>query len=335
MISISRRAFAFGAALGLVAATQSRAQAYPSKPIKVIVPFSPGGPADVMARVAGQRMSAILGQNLFVENRGGAGGTLGARAAAQAEPDGYTLMLANTSTLVIGPAVYRDVGYDPLKSFALIAAFGTTASILVVNPDLPVRSVQELVTLAKRQPGKLSYSSPGIGTPPHLIAALLKLKTGIDLLHVPYKGGGQSVGAVGALRQAARNRLDRRKPQRGDIGHPDDDRGRCPGFRLGLVHRSGRARRHTGRDRGETQCCRERQPQFTRRAHHAHQARRRAAAGLSGRLHGIRDTGDGKVARRGAGGEDQDRVRIVIARRAQCGEAISFYSAEIASLRSQ
>jgi len=192
MMSISRRVFVVGVALG-VAAAPARAQAYPTKPIKIIVPFSPGGPADVMARVAGQRMSAILGQNLFVENRGGADGTIGARAAAQAEPDGYTLMLANTSTLVIGPVVYRDVGYDPLKSFALIAAFGTTASILVVNPGLPVQSVRELVALAKRQPGKLSYSSPGIGTPPHLIAEMLKLRTGIDLLHVPYKGGGQSI----------------------------------------------------------------------------------------------------------------------------------------------
>jgi tripartite-type tricarboxylate transporter receptor subunit TctC len=193
---ISRRTFLAGAALGISGTTSAANDPYPTKPIKVIVPFSPGGPADVMARVTGQRMSAILGQNLFVENRGGAGGTLGARAAAQAEPDGYTLMLANTSTLVIGPAVYRDVGYDPLRSFALIAGFGTTSSILVVNPDLPARTVQELVALAKAQPGKFSYSSPGIGTPPHLIAELLKLKTGIDVVHVPYKGGGQSISAA-------------------------------------------------------------------------------------------------------------------------------------------
>jgi tripartite-type tricarboxylate transporter receptor subunit TctC len=192
---ISRRVFLAGAA-GLLSASSARADAYPTKPIKIIVPFSPGGPADVMARVAGQRMSAILGQQLFVENRGGAGGTIGARAAAQAEPDGYTLMLANTSTLVLGPAVYRDVGYDPLRSFALIAGFGTTSSIFVVNPDLPAKSVHELVALAKAQPGKLSFSSPGIGTPPHLIAELLKLRTGIDILHVPYKGGGQSIQAA-------------------------------------------------------------------------------------------------------------------------------------------
>jgi tripartite-type tricarboxylate transporter receptor subunit TctC len=195
MTSISRRTFVVGGALGFVA-TGARAQAYPTRPIKIIVGFSPGGPGDVMARVVGQRMSAILGQQLFVENRAGAGGTLGARVAAQSEPDGYTLMLANTSTLVVAPLVYRDAGYDPLKSFAPIAAFGTTASIFVVNDNLPAKSVQQLVALARREPGKLSFSSPGIGTPPHLIAEMLRLRTGIDLLHVPYKGGGQSIQAA-------------------------------------------------------------------------------------------------------------------------------------------
>lgn len=196
MMSISRRAFALGAAFGVAAAPHARAQAYPVRPIKIIVTFSPGGPADVMARVLGQHMSAILGQQLFVENRGGAGGTIGARAAAQAEPDGYTLMLGTTSTLVVAPAVYRNVGYDPLKSFALIAGFGTTSSIFVVNPEVPARSVQELIALAKAQPGKLSYSSPGVGSSPHLIAELFKLRTGIDAVHVPYKSGGQSISAA-------------------------------------------------------------------------------------------------------------------------------------------
>jgi tripartite-type tricarboxylate transporter receptor subunit TctC len=196
MMSISRRAFVAGATLGVAAATPTRAQAYPTKPIKIIVPFSPGGPSDVMARIVGQRMSAMLGQQLFVENRGGAGGTLGARTAAQSEPDGYTLTVGTTSTLVVAPEVYRNVGYDPLKSFAMIAALGTTSSLFVVNPEVPARSVQELVALAKRQPGKFSYSSPGVGSSPHLIAELFKLKTGIDALHVPYKSGGQSISAV-------------------------------------------------------------------------------------------------------------------------------------------
>jgi tripartite-type tricarboxylate transporter receptor subunit TctC len=133
-------------------------------------------------------MSTILGQQLFVENRGGAGGTIGARAAAQAEPDGYTLLLATTSTLATGPAVYRDVGYDPLKSFALIAPFGTTSSLFVINPEVPAKTVQEFIALAKTQPGRFSYSTPGVGSSPHLIAELLKFRSGIDVVHVPYKG---------------------------------------------------------------------------------------------------------------------------------------------------
>jgi len=149
-----------------------------------------------MARVVAQRMSAILGQQLYVENRGGAGGTIGARAAAQAEPDGYTLMLGTTSTLVVAPEVYRNVGYDPLKSFALIAAFGNTSSLFVVNPEVPARNVRELVALARREPGKLSYSSPGVGSSPHLVAELFRRRTGIDAVHVPYKSGGQSVSAA-------------------------------------------------------------------------------------------------------------------------------------------
>jgi tripartite-type tricarboxylate transporter receptor subunit TctC len=149
-----------------------------------------------MARVIGQRMSAILGQQLFVENRGGAGGTIGARAAAQAEPDGYTLMLATTSTLVVAPEVYRNVGYDPPKSFAPIAALGTTSSLFVVNPAVPAKSVREFVALARAQPGKFSFASPGVGSSSHLIGELFRLRTGIDALHVPYKSGGQSISAA-------------------------------------------------------------------------------------------------------------------------------------------
>src|SRR5450755_4388971 len=117
------------------------AQSYPSKPIKLIVPFAPGGPADVIGRIIGQQAGIILGQSFVVENRGGAGGTIGARLAAQAEPDGYTLMFANTSTLSINPAVYHHLDYDPAKAFAPVALVGTTSNILVVNPALPVKSV--------------------------------------------------------------------------------------------------------------------------------------------------------------------------------------------------
>jgi len=172
------------------------AQTYPNKPIKVIVGFAPGGPADVMARLIAQRIPAILGQSFIVENRAGAGGTIGAKAAADAEPDGYTLLLGNTSTLVISPTVYQNIGYDPVKSFAPVAVLGVTANMLVVNPALPAKSVRELIALAKSTPGKLNYSSPGAGTPPHLIGELFKLRTSADIVHVPYKGGGLAMQAV-------------------------------------------------------------------------------------------------------------------------------------------
>src|SRR4030081_636095 len=193
---ISRRALVAGFVFGAAGIGHARAQAYPTKPIKLIVPLAPGGPADVMARIGTQRMSPILAQAFVLENRPGAGGTIGARAAAQAEPDGYTLLMANTSTLVIAPAVYKSVDYDPEKNFAPIAAFGTTSNLLVVHPLVPAKTVGELVALAKAKPGTIIYSSPGLGTPPHLIGEMLKLRTGIDIVHVPYKGGGQAVSDV-------------------------------------------------------------------------------------------------------------------------------------------
>jgi len=131
-----------------------------------------------------------------IENRGGAGGTIGARAAAAAEADGYTLMFANTSTLSINPAVYTHLDYDPAKAFAPVALIGTTSNVMVVNPALPVKSVGELIAYGKANPGKLAYSTPGIGTPPHMIGELFKLRTGLDITHVPYKGGGNSIQDV-------------------------------------------------------------------------------------------------------------------------------------------
>jgi tripartite-type tricarboxylate transporter receptor subunit TctC len=166
------------------------------KPIRLVVGFAPGGPADVMARLIGQRMSAILGQSVVVDNRPGAGGTIGARAVAESDADGYTLLLGNTSTLVISPITYKNVGYDPVKGFAPIALLGTTSNILIVNPALPVKSVQELIALARAKPGTLNYSSAGIGTPPHLIGEMFKQRLGLEVVHVPYKGGGPSVQAV-------------------------------------------------------------------------------------------------------------------------------------------
>ena len=183
-------------ALTCAFALPAAAQTYPTKPIRIIVAFAPGGPADVMARLIGQRLTATLGQSFVIDNRPGAGGTIGARAAAEADADGYTLLLGNTSTLVLGPLTYRNVGYDPTKNFAPIAMLGTTSNFLIVHPGFAPRSVADLVALAKAQPGQLNYSSPGSGTPPHLIGEMFKLKAGIDVVHVPYKGGGPSAQAV-------------------------------------------------------------------------------------------------------------------------------------------
>jgi tripartite-type tricarboxylate transporter receptor subunit TctC len=196
---------AFGTAVGTTLAVtvalaglagSAAAQNYPVKPIKLVVPFAPGGPADVIGRIIGQQLNIILGQNLVIENRGGAGGTIGARFAAAAEPDGYTLMFANTSTLSINPAVYRHLDYDPAKAFAPVALVGTTANIVVVNPALPVKTIAELIAYGKANPGKLSYSTPGVGTPPHMIGEMFKLRTGLDITHVPYKSGGSSTQDV-------------------------------------------------------------------------------------------------------------------------------------------
>ena len=171
-------------------------EGFPIKPIKVVVGFAPGGPADVMARLIGQRIASVLGHGFVIDNRPGAGGTLGARAVAEAEPDGYTLLLANTSTLIISPLIYRNVGYDPVRGFVPVALLGVTANLLIVNPALPVRSVDELIALARARPGTLNFSSPGFGTPPHLIGEMFKQRLALDLVHVPYKGGGQSTAAV-------------------------------------------------------------------------------------------------------------------------------------------
>jgi tripartite-type tricarboxylate transporter receptor subunit TctC len=188
---------AIAAAIALAGpAGTAAAQSYPVKPIRLVVPFAPGGPADVIGRIIGQQLNIILGQSLVVENRGGAGGTIGARMAATAEPDGYTLMFANTSTLSINPAVYHHLDYDPAKAFAPVALVGTTSNIVVVNPALPVKTIAELIAYGKANPGKLSYSTPGVGTPPHMIGELFKLRIGLDITHVPYKSGGSSTQDV-------------------------------------------------------------------------------------------------------------------------------------------
>ena len=173
-------------------AQDARAQDYPTRPITLIVPFPPGGSTTIMARIVAERMSANLGQQIVVDNRGGAGGTIGTRAAARSAPDGYTLVLGYTGTLAIGPSLYPQAGYDPRKDFAAIGLIGTAPSVLVVHPLVQARSVDELIKLAKEK-GELQYGSPGVGTANHLSAALFAHQAGIKLTHIPYKGSGPAM----------------------------------------------------------------------------------------------------------------------------------------------
>src|ERR1700730_3124660 len=175
----------------------ARAQAYPNKePIKVIVPFPPGGPTDGMARIISDRLSTVLGQSIVIENRGGAGGSIGGKFVAAADPDGYTLLMTPGGSLTTGPAVNPDIGYDPVKVFASICQLIETPLIISVHPDLPAKSMAEVVAYAKANPGKISWGSQGFGTAPHLLAEMFKLETGVNIVHVPYRGTAPMLAAV-------------------------------------------------------------------------------------------------------------------------------------------
>jgi tripartite-type tricarboxylate transporter receptor subunit TctC len=169
---------------------------YPSRTVHVIVPTPAGGPVDVMARLVANQISPALGQNVIIDNRGGAGNTIGSAEAARATPDGYTLLYSSSSGLVIAPMLQKSAGYDPLKSYDPVALVAATTNILVVHPSVPAKSVAELVALAKSQPGKINFSSGGIGTLPHLIGEYFKSHAGVDVVHVPYRGGGPSIQDV-------------------------------------------------------------------------------------------------------------------------------------------
>ena len=167
---------------------------YPTRPITLIVPFPPGGSTTVMARNVADKMSATLGQPVVVENRGGAGGTIGTRSVAKAAPDGYTILLSYTATMAIAPSMNVNAGYDPRKDFVPIGMIGFAPNVLVVHPSLPVRSVAELIAYAKATPAPVQYGSPGVGTVNHLAGEYLASETGLKLQHVPYKGNGPAMG---------------------------------------------------------------------------------------------------------------------------------------------
>ena len=171
--------------LGLSAA--AHAQSYPARPVRLIVPFPAGGPVDVMGRLIAQSLSVTLGQQVVVDNRPGAGSTLAGREAARAEPDGYTLLLGSAATLAIGPALFKNIGYDPIKSFTPVAFMSSVPYVMVAGPNTPARTVQDVTAYAKANPGKLNLGVPN-GAPPHLLAAWFRDVTATDIVVVPYKG---------------------------------------------------------------------------------------------------------------------------------------------------
>jgi tripartite-type tricarboxylate transporter receptor subunit TctC len=191
-----KRFLALGlAALAIVASGSFAADRYPDKPIRIIVPFTPGTGIDILARTLGQKLGEAWNVSIVVENKPGASGNIGTEAAARSAPDGYTL-LTTANTIVLNRSLFKSIPYDPIKDFEPVAPLAIGRLALVTHPGVPAKSVQELIALAKREPGRLNYGSPGNGTPHHLAMELFKAKTGIELVHVPYKG---SAGAVSDL----------------------------------------------------------------------------------------------------------------------------------------
>ncbi|MFO1159825.1 MAG: tripartite tricarboxylate transporter substrate binding protein [Reyranellaceae bacterium] len=200
--------------------TAAMAQAYPSRPVKIVVPVPPGGSNDIIARMLAQKLSELNGQQFIVENRAGAGGNIAAEAVATSEPDGYTLLLSAPPPLTINAALYKDLPFDPLKAFAPVALVATVPIVLAVHPSLEARTLGELIALAKARPGTINFGSSGNGSTNHLTGELLKSVAGIDIVHVPYKGAAPAMNDLvaghilmmfdnmpGVLQQVQRKRI--------------------------------------------------------------------------------------------------------------------------------
>jgi tripartite-type tricarboxylate transporter receptor subunit TctC len=190
------KTFIGAAVLAAISAYPVHAQgvaSYPDKALRLVVPFPPGGGNDILARTLGQRLTEVVSQQVVVDNRGGAGGALGATIAAQANPDGYTLFLGSVGNLAQNPALKAKLPYDPVRDFAPAALVATSSFMLAVNPSVPAKSVQDLIALAKASPGKLTYASAGTGSSLHMAGELFKYATATDMLHVPYKGTGPAM----------------------------------------------------------------------------------------------------------------------------------------------
>ncbi|WP_293853245.1 tripartite tricarboxylate transporter substrate binding protein [uncultured Alsobacter sp.] len=196
---INRRTVVRWAAGSVAAAAVGRpafAQQWPQRNITLVVPFTPGGSTDILARLIGQKLQAALGQSVVVESRPGAGGSIGADAVAKAAPDGYTLLMGHIGTLAVNPSIYPKLGYDPLASFAHVSMIARVHNVLVANPDVPARSVTELIAHIKANPGKLNYASGGNGSAAHIAMAAFAVAAGLDLVHVPYRGTAPAVTDV-------------------------------------------------------------------------------------------------------------------------------------------
>ena len=185
-----------GAEFALVGDEGFAQQDYPARPVKIVVPYAAGGGTDALTRFIARGMEQRLGQPFIIENRGGSGTTIGGLAVARAEPNGYTLIMGTSSTFAIAPGLYRHLAYDPRKDFSPIMLVATVPFVLCVHPSLGVTTAKELIALAKSKPGELSYASGGAGAPHHIYAELLKNMTGIDMKHVPYRGGGPALNDV-------------------------------------------------------------------------------------------------------------------------------------------
>jgi len=192
-----RRLLVGGAALVAGASWWARGQSiWPARPVHLVVPFTPGGSTDILARAISQRLQDALGQPFVVDNRPGAGGSIGATEVARASPDGYTLLMGHIGTLAVNPSIYPNLRYDPVTSFAPVAMIAVVPNVLVVNPAVPARSVQELITLAKAKPGAVRYASGGNGSAAHIAMEYFKLRTGTDIEHIPYRGTAPAIADV-------------------------------------------------------------------------------------------------------------------------------------------
>ena len=312
-----------GVALGAVA-TIASAQAWPSKPIKWIVPFAPGGTTDILARTVAEKLAVALGVPVVVENKPGAGGGVGAEFTAKSAPDGYTIMGGTISTHAINASLYKDLPYDPVKDFVPITMIARVPNMLVVNPGVPAKDVKELIVLLKANPGKYTFASSGNGTSQHLSGELFKTMAGVDMQHIPYKGsppalqdvvGGQvtmtfdnittawplaKAGKLKALAvTTAKRSADRAR-------RADARRIGAAGVRGRLVAGRVRAGRHAARDRQAPERGDREDPRHARRAREARRTRRR----------------DRRRLARGVRRDREGRGRQVVGRREEVGREV-------------